>query len=476
MPFEISSASRRRFLRRTLAATAAGTGFFGAPASLSLLNNAWAQHPRTGSDFRALVCVFLLGGNDGHNFVVPRSDADYAVYAQRRSGLTVPQSQLLPISPRSGAALPLGLHPQVPEMRDLFEGEKLALLCSTGALLEPVNRQQYDARTACLPPQLFSHNDQQDFWQNLRVRSPADSTPATGWGGRLADFMHDTQNPNATLAMNLSMTGANPFQVGLSTQAISVDTGDIRAIENSRDPQSVADFEAYLLQAQPHLLVDTYRRTLKQAIDDYRILREALKNAAPLNTAFPPPPAIGAPAADRFAFALGSQLRRAAELISIRNALGLRRQIFFCSLGGFDTHDAQMADQPQLLAGLSRALNAFDAATAELQVGPDVTTFAASEFGRSLSSNGDGSDHSWGNHLFVMGGPVNGRRVFGHMPDLSTGSADFAGDGNLIPTVSVDQYGATLARWFGLDDDDLDLVFPNLQNFSVRDLGFMRPS
>lgn len=473
MTFDPASFSRRRFLRRTIAAGAAGSAFFGAPLGLSMLNNAWAQQPHAGDDFRALVCVFLLGGNDGHNLVVPTSDTDYGAYARLRSGLTIPQTSLLSISPLAGASRPLGMHPQLLEVRDLFENRKIALLCSTGALLEPVTRLQYDKGIARLPPQLFSHNDQQDFWQNLEVRSPTKNTPASGWAGRIADFVHDTQNPTATLAMNLSMSGANPFQVGQRTQAVSVDTGEIRAVENPDDPQSVADFEAYLLQAQPHLLIDDYRRTIKRAIDDYRTLSDALAGAEPLKTEFPPPPGAGSPDADRFAFALGSQLRRAAELISIRRALGLRRQIFFCALGGFDTHDSQSSYQPQLLAGTSRALAAFHEATRELTVETDVTTFTASDFGRSLSSNGDGSDHSWGNHMLVMGGAVNGRNVYGHMPNLVEGSPDFARDGNLIPTVSVDQYGATLARWFGLDESHLDLVFPNLKNFDVHDLGFM---
>ena len=160
----------------------------------------------------------------------------------------------------------------------------------------------------------------------------------------------------------------------------------------------------------------------------------------------------------------------------MRTALGLRRQVFFCALGGFDTHDAQMADQPELLAGLSRALHAFHSATVELGVVNDVTTFAASEFGRSLTSNGDGSDHAWGNHLFLLGGGVRGRRVYGAMPDMSAASDDFASDGNLIPRVAVDQYGATLGRWFGVPDAMLDLVFPNLAAFDQRDLGFMLPA
>lgn len=476
MASDIVRCTRRRFIGGSLAATAAGMGFFGAPLSLATLNKAWAMQAPRGDDFKALVCVFLLGGNDGHNLVVPRGNAEYAIYADRRRGLTVPQSQLLPITPASGAPFALGLHPQVGELRDMFAANRLALLCSVGALLEPVTRQQYDTGTARLPPQLFSHNDQQDFWQNLEVRSPLSQTPVSGWAGRMADVMQTGHNPDATLAMNLSLAGATPFLTGRSLQAISVDTGNIRAVENDRDPASSAAFEAFLAQAQPHLLADDYRRNIKRAIDDYRILESALAAAPPLTTPFPAPPQPGAPAADRFAFVLGSQLRRAAELISVRAALGLRRQIFFCGLGGFDTHDAQMADQPQLLAALSRALGAFDAATVELGVQSNVTTFAATEFGRSLTSNGDGSDHSWGNHLFVMGGAVDGGRVYGQVPDLTPGSSHFAGDGNLIPTVSVDQYGATLAQWFGLENEFLDLAFPNLAAFPAgqRNLGFMR--
>ncbi len=467
------SCSRRSFLRSGLAALAGGAGFFAAPRSLSLLNAAWAQSAPAGNDYKALVCVFLLGGNDGHNLVVANSDAEYATYATRRRGLAIARNALLPITPIEGANYALGLHPAVPELRQLFENGRLAIMANVGALLEPVTKAQYDQRLARLPPQLFSHNDQQDFWQSLEVRSAVDITPASGWAGRIADLIHGSSNPGATLAMNMSLAGANLFEAGRSTNSLSVDSGEIRSIENELDPQAAAEFEAILAMPQTNLLADEYRRTTKRAVDDYRVLGQALAGAPALATPFPAPPLEGAPAADRFAFALGRQLRRAVELISVRQALGLRRQIFFCSLGGFDTHDAQMADQPQLLAGLSRALNAFHAATVELGVDSNVTTFAASDFGRSLTSNGDGSDHSWGNHLFVMGGAVRGRRVFGAMPDLGAGSADIAADGNTIPRIAVDQYGATLGRWFGLSDANLGLVFPNLGAFDRHDLGFM---
>lgn len=471
-----TACSRRRFLTSGLAALAGGGAIFTAPRSLSLLNTAWAQATPSGDDYKALVCVFLLGGNDGHNLVVARGASEHATYANRRRGLALARESLLPITPIEGGAYPLGLHPAMPELHQLFESGRMAILANVGALLEPVDKSRYDQRLARLPPQLFSHNDQQDFWQGLEVRSAVDSTPASGWGGRISDLVHASSNPGATLAMNMSLAGANLLEVGRASSPLSIDSGEIRSVENELDPEAAQEFEALLAMPHENLLADEYRRTTRRAIDDYRILREALAAAPILATPFPAAPAEGAPAADRFAFALGRQLRRSAELIAVRRALGLRRQIFFCALGGFDTHDAQMADQPQLLAGVSRALHAFHAATIELGVEAQVTTFTASEFGRSLTSNGDGSDHSWGNHLFVIGGAVRGRRIFGAMPDLGPGSADIAADGNTIPTTSADQYAATLARWFGLAPNDLDLVFPNLPAFSRRDLGFMATS
>ena len=264
--------ARRRFLRNSLAALAGGYGFFGAPASLSLLNRVWAQG--AGDDYRALVCVFLLGGNDGHNLVVPRG-AEYALYAQRRRGLTLPQASLLPLSPQGWGGYPVGLHPAMPEMAQLFGQGRLAILGSVGALLQPVTREEHQNGSVPLPPQLFSHNDQQDFWQNLEVRSSADPTPVSGWGGRLADLVHASYNADATLSMNLSLAGTNAFQTGHVLQSIGVDTGEIRAIR-SRDPDAAAAFQSFLATPQSNALADEYRRTTRRAIDDYATLATAL--------------------------------------------------------------------------------------------------------------------------------------------------------------------------------------------------------
>lgn len=466
--------SRRTLLRRSLVAAAGGAGFFIAPSSLSLFNAAWAQQTPPGNDYKALVCVFLLGGNDGYNLIVPRSTNEYAIYANRRRGLTVPLNELLPIDPISGASHALGLHPSVTHLRTLFDQRRLSLIANVGALLEPVSRAAYDNRSARLPPQLFSHNDQQDFWQTLEARSPVDSTPMSGWAGRAADLLHAGYNPDATIAMNLSLAGANPFLAGRTSQALAVGTGAISSLITEHDDNAALRLEATLAQTHPNLLVDQYRKTLQGAVGDYRTLQSALADAVPLNTPFPPPPAPGAPAREQMAFALGSQLQRAAQLISLRHVFGHRRQIFFTALGGFDTHDSQSRDQPELLAGLSSALAAFYDAKVELGVQNEVTTFTSTEFGRSLTSNGDGSDHAWGNHLFVLGGAVDGGRIIGQMPDLSAASPVIAGDGNLIPQIAVDQYGATLARWFGVHDQNaLDVLFPSLANFDSDDLGFM---
>jgi len=466
--------SRRTFLRRSLTAAAAGSGIFAAPSLLPLLNAAWAQNAPGNDDYKALVCVFLLGGNDGYNLIVPRDPAQYALYADKRRGLTIPREALLPITPTSGASYDLGLHPALAQLQQRFQAGRVALMANVGALREPVTRQGYDDRSARLPPQLFSHNDQQDFWQSLQARSPVDTTPMSGWAGRVADLLHAGYNPQSTLAMNLSLAGAAPLLTGVGTQGLAVGTGEISSLVTEHDPDAALALESALGAAHPHALVEAYRQRLRGAVGDYRELEAALGDAVEIQTPFPAPPQDGAPLADRFAFVLGAQLRRAAELISLRRTLGHRRQIFFTALGGFDTHDSQSRDQPELLAALSRALGAFDDALIELDVDDQVTTFATTEFGRSLTSNGDGSDHAWGNHLFAMGGAVDGGQLIGAMPDLSNGSPVIAGDGNLIPQIAVDQYAATMARWFGVAETDLDLVFPNLSRFAQRDLGFMK--
>jgi uncharacterized protein (DUF1501 family) len=472
MSHRIDSDNRRRFLKRALAATAGGAGLFADPGLLGLWPTL-AAAPR-GSDYKALVCVFLLGGNDGHNLVVARDPNAYASYAQHRAGLTIPREQLLPIAPLSGAPFALGLHPQMGEMASLFESGQLALVGRIGALLEPVTRTQYDERTVPLPPQLFSHNDQQAFWEGLEVRTGLETAAPSGWGGRLADLVASTQS-SALLPAAMSMTGSHLFPVGQQVQPLSVSTSDIRALDVDRAAGANLSLLDLLGQSRSHPIVEHYRRTLGSAVDAYATLADKVAAASSFEGVFPPLPGDDATFADRMAYDLGQQLRRVAQLIERRDVIGHRRQVFFCALGAFDTHDAQSMLQPQLLRALSQALASFDQATQQLGLRDRVTTFTASEFGRSLTSNGDGSDHAWANHLFVMGGAVRGRHVYGDLPLLDPATNAFAGDGNMIPGISIDQYGATLARWFGLGENDIDTMFPRLGRFASRDLGFMLP-
>ena len=463
-------APRRRFLKGLLAASAGGAGLLADPSLLGLWPGLAAGEV---DDYKALVCVFLLGGNDGHNLVVPTDLNAYAQYAQARRGLTLPREGLIPLTVQSGAPFAIGLPAQMPELAALFNGGNAAILGSVGALLEPVTRASYDNRTARLPPQLFSHNDQQAFWEGLEVRSATELGAPSGWGGRLAELIDDIHVRDAILPWNLSMAGSHLYPTGAALPPLFVSTGEIRALDDNRGAGANTHLLPLLQSASPHPLVEHYRRSLGGAVGDYATLSGVLAAAPQFEGVFPPLPGDGASVADRFAYDLGQQLRRVAQLIASRAQIGHGRQVFFCAMGAFDTHDSQSFLQPQLLSALSRALGAFDEATIQLNLRNRVTTFTASEFGRSLTSNGDGSDHSWANHLLVMGGAVRGGHVYGSLPELNPASPAFAGDGNLIPTVSVDQYAATLARWFGLSETAIDTLLPRLDNFPSRDLGFM---
>lgn len=469
VPFDHNA--RRTFLKRILLASAAGTGLLSDPAMLGLWPGLVAAP--LGEDYKALVCVFLLGGNDGHNLVVPYEIDEYNRYALHRHGLTVPRSELIELHPQSGAPFAIGLHPQMPELATLFDSGQVALIGSIGALLQPVTRKDYDLRRVPLPPNLFSHNDQQAFWQGLEVRSATELRAPSGWGGRIADLVDSVYVQNSILPHAMSMAGAHLFPNGNLVQPLFVAPGEVRALDDNRGAGANAVLLDLLAQPRSHPLIEHYRRTLGGAVADYATLTGTLAAAPTFEAIFPPPPGENSSFADRAAHDLGQQLRRVAQLIERRAAIGQGRQVFFCALGGFDTHDAQSILQPQLLRALSLALHAFDQATIQLGVRDRVTTFTSSEFGRSLTSNGDGSDHSWANHLLVMGGAVRGARVYGSLPQLDPASAAFAGDGNLIPTVSVDQYAATLARWFGLAEGSIATLLPRLGNFPASDLGFL---
>lgn len=406
------------------------------------------------NDYKALVCIFLYGGNDGNNLLVPRSGADYSSYASARNLLALPQSSLLPITPVNGDGRDYGLHPACTQLQTLFSQGRLAILSNVGPLLAPLTRSQFLAGSAAIPPQLFSHNDQAIHWQT----SIPDVAPRTGWGGRCADLLASV-NQGSQISMSISLAGVNLFEVGNSVQQYHVSTSGSVGLTGLSGAQ-VQAMRDLVGQEHVNLFESGHARLMNRAIENDVLLTSALGAAPAVNTAFP-------------GTQLGQQLRMVARLISARNGLNMKRQIFFCAVGGYDTHGDQLNGHGQLLQELSGAMNAFYNATSELGVASQVTTFTASDFGRTLPCNGLGSDHGWGGHHFILGGAVRGGRLYGRYPTLAVDGPDDTGLGRWIPSTSVDEYSATLARWFGVPTSEISTVFPNLSRFAQPDLGFM---
>jgi uncharacterized protein (DUF1501 family) len=450
----MKTVNRRDFLR-----TSSAAAFFAATPGL-----AWSQvvgGPGPFDDYKALVCVFLHGGNDSFNMLVPNTTAEYNAYAVSRQNLALLQSDLLPITPASSAGPDYGLHPAMGETQRLFQAGRAAFVANVGPLVEPTTRDQYFQGSVTLPPQLFSHNDQQDQWASLRGNVPS----KTGWGGRMADLIRNSVTEQL-MATNISVAGTDLFQSADETVAYVMGANGPLQFEGfSTNPEDIR-YE----QRQAFLrIVDAsydsiYERGFadvqRRAVDAADQVSAAIANVPPLNTVFPQSQ-------------LGTQLRTVARLIASRDELQMQRQIFFVAVGGFDSHDDQNQNQPGLLGGVSDAIAAFYDATVELQVDQMVTTFTQSDFGRTLTSNGDGTDHAWGGNQLVVGGAVNGGDLYGNYPVLEIGGPEDVGGGRIIPSTSADQYAATLSRWFGIPEVDLDVVAPSLSNFIQRDLGFM---
>jgi uncharacterized protein (DUF1501 family) len=411
------------------------------------------------TDYRALVCVFLFGGNDSFNMLVPRSTAEYDAYAAARQNLAVARDQLLPILPTISDGADYGVHPSMPGLQALFEQGQAAFVANVGPLIEPTTKAQYQAKSVLLPPQLFSHNDQQDQWHSLRGRMLSD----TGWAGRMADLIR-VNVASQQLATNVSLAGNTLFQSGGDTVAYSMGaTGPTQFTgfgATGFQLEQRRAFERIINAPYDSIYARGFAEVQRRAVEAADRVTTAIGQAPALTTVFPTSP-------------LGQQLQTVARLIAVRSQLAMQRQVFFVSTGGFDSHDDQLVNQPNLLGNVSACLAAFHAATVELGVASAVTTFTQSDFGRTLTSNGDGTDHAWGGVQVVVGQGVRGRRIFGRYPSLALNGPDDVGGGRMIPAVSADQYAATLARWFGIADSELASVAPNIGNFSERDLGFM---
>ena len=453
--------SRRDFLRDSLrSATAIGA------ASMFAKFGEMNALASSSSGYQALVCIYLAGGNDGHNTVIPVATAqqNYPLYQQIRQGLALSQSSLNPIQNGSDT---YGLHPSLPEIQGLYNQGKAAVLANVGNLVTPITRADYLSNNLKLVPEaLFSHGDQTNQWQSGIPNALA----ASGWGGRIADALQ-SQNNAAIFPPISTMSSCGLFCTGQQTNPASVPppsgggaaTG-MQIIGPIQSAQSTANGLQQLLTFDNGLqLVQASNGNVKRG-NDYANTLLGLLSTPKVATKFPLTDNV-----------LAAQLQTVANVMSVRNELGLSRQIFFCQFGSFDTHGGQHATQQALLAQLSQAVLAFYQATQELGIEQNVTTFTASEFGRTLTPSGnDGSDHAWGNHHFVIGGGVQGGKFYGTFPSLEVGGTyDANMRGTLIPTTSISQYGATLAEWFGVPPAGVSSVFPNIGNFTTPNLGFL---
>lgn len=461
---EIPRSTRREFLRQT---ACAAVGMTAVANTLFDLRRIAAAAELT--DFKSLVCVFLHGGNDANNTLVPTSIGDFSPYYTTRSFLALPRRSLLPLTPLEpppGDSRQWGLHPNLKAVQRLFHDGRAAVVANVGPLVAPLSRDEYLSHSVAVPPQLFSHSDQTIHWQTSLPDQPA----KTGWGGRVADLLHSL-NDNARISMSISVTGTNTFQIGTRVTQYQVAPEGPQGL-SSYVPASQGDdaasnaVRALLSRSYGNLFERGYSAIFGRSLDNQEDLASALAAAPALTTRFPQTD-------------LGLQLQMVARLVSVREPLGLRRQVFFCSGQGYDTHGSQVGTSAltgihaDLLSELDGALGAFDAAMIELGVAETVTAFTASDFGRTYIAKGNGTDHGWGGHHFVLGGAVRGGRFYGRIPILAVNGPDDAGDGRWIPTTSVDEYAATLARWFGVAESDLPFVLPNLGRFATPDLGFM---
>ena len=490
---DLSNISRRQFIRRAACAGVGTLAMTSAISQLRWMNAAVAQSSI--SDYKALVCIFLQGGNDSNNLVIPTIQSQYNNYASIRTPvLAIPQTAILPVTSLNPDGNTYGMHPSCPELVTLFGEGKLAFLFNTGTLLYPITRAQYLAGTVAQPPQLFSHADQQTQWQT----SIPDQPPTTGWGGRVADLLNSVQ-PNTPISLMVSLAGANTFEVGNIVSSYSVSTSGAVSLSLPGTPSGGASTNRLptlmniLGLPYTNLQAQAYASVAEQAINTGALLNNAISNTASAtfwSNAFPvkiTPPEGGTP----FTSTLSPQLEMVARLIAAGNTplaqggFGMKRQIFFCQVGGYDLHTGQTnytANDPSdvlqgahtnLLAELSQSVYAFQRAMEQLGLGNQVTSFTCSDFSRTFPSNGEGSDHGWGSHHLIFGGAVKGQKTYGQFPVQTVNGPNDTNTGRWIPTTAIDQYFATLATWFGIDADNLATVFPNLSRFPSSNLGFV---
>lgn len=503
----VSVITRRDFLRRAACAAVGTAAMTSAIRDLRFMNAAVAQSNIT--DYKALVCIFMAGGNDSNNMIIPTVSSEYDNYSAIRTPvLALPQNSLLRLKQSDGTTdyvdadgHTFGLHPACPELQELFKEGKLAFLMNAGTLVMPITRAQYQSGGQ-RPPQLFSHADQVTQWQTSIPDQPA----LTGWGGRCADLLNSV-NPSAQISLSVSLAGANTFEVGNIVSQYAVSTSGAIALSGVSGTR-LAALTNILGLPYSNLQAQAYAGVAEHSINTGALLNGAITNTAPANywTNGFPTTIVTPNGGSTFTSSLSQQLKMVARLIEAgyrtqgapptgQNGFGMKRQIFFCQVGGYDLHSGQtsfnnnnpgnviIGAHANLLAELSQSLKSFQAAMEQLNLQDQVTLFTASDFGRTFPSNGQGSDHGWGSHHMILGGAgtanngsVLGGKTYGKFPTLAVNGPDDTSTGRWIPTTAIDQYFATIATWFGVDSTNLATVFPNVGRFATSNLGFMRTS
>lgn len=465
--------SRRNFIKQASCAAVGSTTFFSTLMNLQSLNAAFVNNFMMSppEDYKALVCLYMGGGNDSYNMLVPRDSTNagskYAKYATVRSNLAHPFQNLIPLSNAVPNAEPMGLHPSMPKIAQLYQQQKMAFISNVGTLIEPItNKAQINNKTKQVPLGLYSHSDQTMHWQT----SVPQSRVATGWGGKMADLLSSV-NSNSNISMNISLAGTNVFQTGNSSVEFALDPreGGVGIID---------DNNAWLLNTIRKNAIDamvnrSYQDAFKSSY--INVLKNSREGNAQFSSALANKPTYTVPFADND---ISQSFKMIANVINARAALGMKRQIFFVEYGGWDHHDELLMAQNNMLGQVDAAVHSFQSALGQIGMADNVVTFTISDFARTLSSNGNGTDHGWGGNAMVIGNPVEGGRVFGTYPTLEFNSNIELGGGVFIPSTSPDQYFAELALWYGVAPTDLPLIFPNIGNFyslgSGKPVGFIK--
>jgi len=465
----MSKISRRNFLGQASCAAVGSTTLLstilnmGVANSLAGMTNTYGG----GNDYKALVCILLAGGNDSFNMLVPRNGSHYSEYATTRSNLALPQGNLLPLNFTDSNGKQFGVHPSMPEVQSLFNQNKLAFVSNVGTLVEPLTKAQYINGGVPLPVGLLSHADQIQQWQT----SIPQTRSSKGWGGRMADILQ-AGNANQNISMNISLSGTNIFQVGENTAeyAIRASAGGSVGINtytgtSALDQALKQGAESLLAQQYQDIFKSTFANKINHSQANHEEFSVAINQAPTLRTSFSDNP-------------ISANMELIAKTIAVRDVLNVKRQTFFITFGGWDHHDEVLNNQVAMLSVVSKALSEFQSALEELNLSESVTTFTASDFGRTLTSNGNGSDHAWGGNVMVMGGSVNGGTIYGDYPSLAIGGQDDVGGAIILPSISTDEYFAELAKWFGVSNGDLSYVLPNIGNFystssGTLPIGFM---